>query len=456
MTAGDRPVLEVSEVSFGYGKARADLILEKVSFSLRAGEALALLGTSGIGKTTLAKLCAGICRPKFGEIRHQNTRIERPSSAITVSFQNYPCFPWLSVEQNVMFGLKAPKHLDGNGRAYAYWLLEKVGLYETRTKYPRELSGGMLQRLSLARCLVLHPNVLILDEPFSALDQTTKSDLIELILELQAITQFTLLIILHDLRDAYSLVDRVVVLAGRPATNVLELKVSGLDFVGFQRRVLEAMKDPRALESLETGLLGLLGCIRAREVPSRQLIAKILARPTLTAINQRISSSDIPFILDLLRERDTDRLHLGIRLATALMAEPEIYESMTTLWSRSVPALVRLDLVQGLSRAPLSLPHWLEQEAIAFVCDQWQDFINIAKHRVNGFKVNFEEATIARHNIELGEGPLAGLLRLAVACASGEDAEARNLVTELAHAGITRIESLVNIPTSRPIGTSAR
>src|SRR5882724_11256010 len=106
MTASDRPVLEVKQIDFGYGGARskAHLTLEGISFSVNEGEAVALLGQSGIGKTTLARICAGLQQPLRGEILRRGRRVTRPSSAITVSFQSYPCFPWLTVEQNLLFG----------------------------------------------------------------------------------------------------------------------------------------------------------------------------------------------------------------------------------------------------------------------------------------------------------------------------------------------------------------
>jgi NitT/TauT family transport system ATP-binding protein len=442
------PALEVRQVSFGYGKGLRDRtpVLDNVSFSAHTGEAVAILGPSGIGKTTLARICAGLQAPTSGQIMHRGTRVPGPSSSITVSFQSYPCFPWLSVEKNILFGLEATKRLDAKCRDYAQWLLQEVGLYQTRAMYPRELSGGMLQRLSLARCLVLEPDVLFLDEPFSALDQTTKTDLIELILELQWIAKFTLVVILHDLKDAYSLVDRVVVLAGKPARSVTDLKVGGLEFPAFQKIVLEAMNDGRPADSSDGSLLGMLACIRTRELPPRALLERALRRGCLSAISQRISPADSPFVIELLRDRDADRLRLGILLAEALAGEAEVWRHLTNLWARSLSTQARIDLVGVLSRTALPLDSWMEQEAVGFLCERWVDFVSTIGREMGHLRRNPSDsisAMLEEHSDE-PTGKLCSLRMLAVACAFGSPSEARLLASRLFSSDVASVQSLLS------------
>jgi hypothetical protein len=297
----------------------------------------------------------------------------------------------------------------------------------------------------------LEPDVLILDEPFSALDQTTKTDLIELILELQAIAKFTLVVILHDLKDAYSLVDRVVVLAAKPASSVLELSVAGLDFASFQKRVLEAMNDGRPPESSHGSLLSLLACIRAREIPPRHLLTRALSRGSLAAIGQRISAADSPFVIELLRDRDPDRLRLGILLAGALTKEPEVWEHLKALWTRSLSAPARMELVGVLSSTTVPLDTWLEQEAVGFLCERWTDFVERIGREMNELSPRPKQSTsrATQTDTTLACGQLHSLRLLATACALGAPDDARHLASVLSLSDIPCLESLLSASAMR-------
>jgi energy-coupling factor transporter ATP-binding protein EcfA2 len=348
----------------------------------------------------------------------------------------------LTVERNVLFGLEETRQCDAAHREYAYWLLQKVGLDQARDQYPRELSGGMQQRLSLARCLALEPDVLILDEPFSAVDQTTKADLLELVLELQSITRFTLLVILHDLKDAYSLADRVVVLAGRPARSVLDLELSGTDYITFQEKVLGAMNENRPTEPLTGSLLGLLACVRARENPSRQLLAKLSGRSSLLPVARRIKPPDVAYVLDLLRDRDPERLRLGILLSEAITANPDISKQLTTLWSRSLPTEARLALVRILTNTPGLLEPWIESEAVSFICEHWNDFKTHISRDLKGPRG--QSLHYMSLNPETETGRLAALRLLAAASLSSETQDISRIIERLNGTGIPCLESLLS------------
>ncbi|WP_457106204.1 ABC transporter ATP-binding protein [Methylobacterium sp. P5_C11] len=188
--------------------------LSGIGLSVAPGEIVALIGGSGCGKTTLLRLIAGLDRASAGSVAVDGETIRQPHPWIGVVFQEPRLLPWLSVADNVGFGLA------GLGRS-AYrarvdQALERVGLSEHGRRWPRELSGGQQQRVSIARAFVPQPRVLLLDEPFSALDAFTRRDLHAQLLDLWAESKPTILIVTHDVGEAVTLADRVVVMRPRP------------------------------------------------------------------------------------------------------------------------------------------------------------------------------------------------------------------------------------------------
>ncbi|MBX9749668.1 ABC transporter ATP-binding protein [Arenimonas sp.] len=208
------PALQVSDLEIGRG---ARVVLRGVSFSAARGERLAILGPSGAGKSTLLLALASLTRPLRGRVTIDG-RAPRPGDA-ALMFQSPLLFPWLSVLENVTFGLDVARSGDAPARrARARELLAMVGLAEAGARRPSELSGGERQRVALARALAVRPRVLLLDEPFSALDPVTRARLREDVAQLVAATGTTLLLVTHDREDARALTDRVLLLdaaAGR-------------------------------------------------------------------------------------------------------------------------------------------------------------------------------------------------------------------------------------------------
>src|SRR5712692_5381004 len=158
------PLLHVSRVCFGYpaGKSRIDPVLAEISFDAARGDTIAIMGSSGIGKTTLCRILAGLIKPQAGEISVAGQPLHGPSTQIAISFQESPCFPWLTAAENVAFAERR------HGLAAVDQLIVDLGLDAVRNKYPKDLSGGMRQRVAIGRALVVEPSCLILDEPFSA------------------------------------------------------------------------------------------------------------------------------------------------------------------------------------------------------------------------------------------------------------------------------------------------
>src|SRR3984957_12494230 len=171
----DAPLLEVRGCRQAYHKeASADLVvLEDVNLTLREGEIVALLGRSGSGKSTLLRIVSGLLRPTAGTVQWRGTPVMGPTDGVAMVFQSFALFPWLTVQQNVEIGLEARGVPRAEREARAEAAIEVIGLGGFENAYPKELSGGMRQRVGLARALVVHADLLLMDEPFSALDVLT-------------------------------------------------------------------------------------------------------------------------------------------------------------------------------------------------------------------------------------------------------------------------------------------
>jgi sulfonate transport system ATP-binding protein len=188
--------------------------LDGLSLHVEPGEILVILGGSGCGKSTLLRLIAGLDQPSAGRVLLGAEPIRGPHPAIGLVFQEPRLLPWLRVADNVGFGLSELPRAERDGRVQA--ALERVGLAAHARDWPRELSGGMAQRAALARALVTRPQVLLLDEPFSALDSLIRASLQDHLLELWADERPTLVVVTHDIEEALILGDRIAVLQPRP------------------------------------------------------------------------------------------------------------------------------------------------------------------------------------------------------------------------------------------------
>ncbi|GLK69749.1 ABC transporter ATP-binding protein [Hansschlegelia plantiphila] len=205
-------MLTLKQVSKTFGAGQQ--ALSNVSLSVSEGRILAIVGGSGCGKSTLLRAIAGLDSPTSGEALLDGSRIIGPREEIGLVFQEPRLLPWLTVRGNVGFGLEGRP--DAERRALVDEALERVGLLDKAEVWPRQLSGGQAQRAALARALVVRPKVLLLDEPFSALDAITRADLQDHLLELWAAFRATLVLVTHDVEEAVLLADEIVVMSSRP------------------------------------------------------------------------------------------------------------------------------------------------------------------------------------------------------------------------------------------------
>ena len=200
-------------------------VLDNIQLTVREGEFICLIGHSGCGKSTLLDMVSGFRQPSEGEVRLEGQRIQEPGPDRMVVFQNYALLPWLTAYENIFLAVNSvfPKLKQREKVAIVREHLELVGLSDAANKKPKELSGGMKQRVSIARALALRPKVLILDEPFGALDPITREELQEELLRIWADHKVTVLMITHDIDEALFLGDRLVMMTNGPAARIGEI-----------------------------------------------------------------------------------------------------------------------------------------------------------------------------------------------------------------------------------------
>ena len=242
-------LIDIVDVHLSYDTASGKLpVLDGFSMSVPEGGFVAVVGPSGCGKSTLTRLIAGLMMPDQGEVWLHGQQVTSPRASVGMAFQNPVLLEWRSILKNIMLPLEiVPTKLSKKEQEErARYLLSLVGLEGFEQKRPSELSGGMRQRASLCRALIHQPDVLILDEPFGALDAFTREDLWQIMHEVKEREPFTGVMITHDLRESIYLADQVVVMSGRPAKTqyVLDLPVTGA-------RSLETLYTPEASEMLK-------------------------------------------------------------------------------------------------------------------------------------------------------------------------------------------------------------
>jgi len=224
------PVIEMRKVCKAFAKPSGEQlpVLADIDLSIREGEILGLLGRSGSGKSTLLRIAGGLIRPTSGDVLYRGSPLSEPTEGIAVVFQSFALFPWLTVLENVEAGLDALGLAHDEARRRAMSAIDLIGLDGFQSAYPRELSGGMRQRVGFARAIVIQPVLLLMDEPFSALDvltaETLRSDSLDLWIERQLPTK-SVLLVTHNIEEAVMMCDRILVLSSNPGHIAAEIPV---------------------------------------------------------------------------------------------------------------------------------------------------------------------------------------------------------------------------------------
>jgi NitT/TauT family transport system ATP-binding protein len=252
---------KVGKVFPGGGRDEAVVALEGVSFEVADREFCSILGHSGCGKTTLLMMLAGFEQPTSGSILVDGKPVGAPTWQRTVVFQDYALFPWMTVEENVAFGLEMKQVPEASRREAVARHIALVGLQGFERRYPRELSGGMKQRVSIARALAVDPQVLLLDEPFAALDAQNRARMQEemgrLLAAADPAARKTMVLVTHSIEEAILLSDRVVVLTRRPGRVKAEIQVdlprprdeASPRFIALKQRIRDLIHDEYEIEA---------------------------------------------------------------------------------------------------------------------------------------------------------------------------------------------------------------
>jgi NitT/TauT family transport system ATP-binding protein len=230
-SVSDANLVEVRNVKHVYGKGGGGaglLVLDDVDLTLRSNEIVGLLGRSGSGKSTLLRTISGLLRPTGGTVKVQDMPGDDSAHGVAMVFQSFALFPWLTVQQNVELGLEARGVAPDERRSRSLAAIDLIGLDGFENAYPKELSGGMRQRVGLARALVVQPSILLMDEPFSALDvltaETLRTDLLDLWVEGRMPIR-SILMVTHNIEEAVLMCDRILVFSSNPGRVIAEIKV---------------------------------------------------------------------------------------------------------------------------------------------------------------------------------------------------------------------------------------
>ena len=240
--------IEIKNINKSFdGRGKNLSVLEDINLTIDDGEFVCLLGPSGCGKTTLLRLIAGLDNPTSGEVVANGEVVEKPSGDRAVIFQQYSLFPWLTVLQNVTFGLEMSGGSKEENIQAAERYLQSVGLLEFKDSYPHELSGGMKQRVAIIRSLLNHSPILLMDEPFSALDMQNRHKLQEQLIGVWKRFENTIVFVTHDVDEAVYLADKIVIMDKNPGriAYVVDVDIErprkrdSKEFITLQERIVE-------------------------------------------------------------------------------------------------------------------------------------------------------------------------------------------------------------------------
>ncbi len=345
VAVGQEVILAAEGITKYYaGKDQRILVLDNITLELREGEFVTLLGPSGSGKSTLLRILAGLIPPSAGEVLVHGKPLRGPNTQVAIVFQSFALYPWLTVLQNVELGLLARDVPRDERRRQALAAIDLVGLDGFEDAYPKELSGGMKQRVGFARALVVDPEALFMDEPFSALDVLTAQNLREQLLDLwveKSMPTRAILMVTHNIDEAVSLADRLVVLAADPGHIRADIpglplavrRTKGPEHTALVDALYRLMTSPQLAEAggredlyvlardLQLELDDLLPLIEGLAILGIAVAEE--GDAVLTDLGRRFAEADVLGEKELFREQVMRNVELVRQIVRDLQASPE-------------------------------------------------------------------------------------------------------------------------------------
>jgi NitT/TauT family transport system ATP-binding protein len=332
MSVQSSPLVDIRHVSQSYGRQdeAGPRVLDDMSLAINEGEIVGLLGRSGCGKSSLLRIVSGLAQPTAGEVVYDGARVSGPAEGIAMVFQTFALFPWLSVLANVELGLRAKKVPEEEARRRALAAIDLIGLDGFESAYPKELSGGMRQRVGFARALVVHPKVLLMDEPFSALDvltaETLRTDLLDLWVEGRMPIK-SILMVTHNIEEAVLMCDRIVILSSNPGRIAAEIRVTlshprnrlDPEFRQLVDQIYALMtRRPAAAKPTKEGAFPGMGLGMALQLVSTNTLAGMIEEVAADPYNGK---ADLPALADSLQMEIDELFPVGETLQLLRFAE---------------------------------------------------------------------------------------------------------------------------------------
>lgn len=255
-----RPLIHIGGLNKSFdNRGKSELVLKDINFDIHKGEIVSILGQSGCGKSTLLNLIGGFEDKDNGTILFDGKEVKKPGRKSVMLFQDYGLLPWRSVQKNVELGLENSSLTQNDMKAHALYYIKMVGLEEKAAHFPRQLSGGMQQRVAIARALAIEPELLLMDEPFGALDTFNRYYLQDELLKIQDKSHSTIVLVTHDIDEAIYLSDRIIVMGKNPGHVQREIEIdsykprdrSGGEFQDYRRMILREFQLNSSLPPIE-------------------------------------------------------------------------------------------------------------------------------------------------------------------------------------------------------------